>query len=106
LPGRTNIVITRDTKWHADGAVAVHSFDAALARARREQPDEIAIIGGAEIYRLALPHANLIHLTEVHGDFTGDVLLPPFGPQFHEVAREDHATPDGLRFSYVTLRRR
>jgi dihydrofolate reductase len=106
LPGRTNIVITRDKGWHADGAVVAHSFDEALARARSERPDEIAVIGGAEIYRLALPHAGLIHLTQVHGDFEGDVALPPFGPEWHETAREDHATPDGLRYSYVTLERR
>jgi dihydrofolate reductase len=99
-------VITRDTNWRAEGAVAVHSFDAALARARSEQPDEIAVIGGAEIYRLALPHTDLVHLTEVHGDFTGDVSWPPFGPEWREAAREDHATPEGLHYSYVTLRRR
>lgn len=105
LPGRTNIVITRDKNWNAGGAVVAHSVDEALALAQRENPDEIAIIGGAEIYRLGLPHANLIHLTQVHGDFAGDVTMPPFGPEWCEVAREDHATPDGLGFSYVTLRR-
>jgi dihydrofolate reductase len=103
LPGRTNIVITRDVNWHADGAVVAHTLDEALARARSEQPDEIAVIGGAEIYRLALPQADLVHLTEVHGQFAGDVTMPPFGPQWRETAREDHATPDGLRYSYVTL---
>jgi dihydrofolate reductase len=106
LPGRTNIVITRDTRWRADGAVVVHALDEALVAARREQPDEIAVIGGAEIYRLALPHANLVHLTQVHGDFAGDVTMPPFGPEWREIAREDHATPEGLHYSYVTLQRR
>jgi dihydrofolate reductase len=105
LPGRSNIVITRDTKWRADGAVTAHTFQEALARARSEQPDEIAVIGGAEIYRLALPHADTVHLTQVHGDFDGDVTMPPFGPEWRETAREDHTTPDGLRYSYVTLRR-
>jgi dihydrofolate reductase len=106
LPGRTNIVVTRDTGWRADGAVVTHSFDEALARARSEQPDEIAVIGGAEIYRLALPHADLVHLTQVHGDFAGDVTMPPFGPDWRETAREDRVTPEGLRYSYVTLGRR
>jgi dihydrofolate reductase len=105
LPGRTNIVITRDKNWRADGAVVAHSFDDALARARSEQPEEIAVIGGAEIYRLALPYADIIHLTQVHGDFMGDVTMPPFGPEWQEVAREDHVTSEGLRYSYVTLRR-
>lgn len=106
LPGRTNIVITRDVNWRADGAVVARSLDDALAKARSEQSGEIAVIGGAEIYRLALPHAHRVHLTEVHGDFTGDVTMPPFGPEWRETAREDHATPDGLRYSYVTLERR
>jgi len=106
LPGRTNIVITRDANWRADGAVVAHSFDDALARAQSEQPDEIAVIGGAEIYWLALPHADLVHLTAVHGDFAGDVTMPPLGPEWREVSREDHATPEGLQYSYITLARR
>ena len=106
LPGRTNIVITRDRNWQADGAVVVHSLEAALAQAHAEYPDEIAVIGGAEIYRLALPLADLVHLTEVHGDFVGDVTMPPFGADWRETAREDHVTPEGLRYSYVTLERR
>src|SRR5215472_5878794 len=50
LPGRTNIVITRDRGWHADGAAVVHSLEEGLERARRENPSEIVIAGGAEIY--------------------------------------------------------
>lgn len=107
LPGRTNIVITRDRNWRADGAVVVHSLEMALARAESEHPSEIAVIGGAEIYKLALAHANIIHLTEVHAHATGDVSFPPFDPaHWREAAREDHATPEGLRYSYVTLTRR
>lgn len=107
LPGRTNIVITRDPNWQAEGAVAVTSLEAALKRAESEKPDEIAVIGGAEIWKLALPRANRIHLTEVHADAKGDVAVPPFDPaHWREMAREDHATADGLRYSYVTLERR
>jgi dihydrofolate reductase len=107
LPGRTNIVITRGRDWRAEGAVVVHSLEMALARAESEHPDEIAVIGGAEIWHLALPFARRIHLTEVHTDAKGDVSFPPFDPaQWRETAREDHATADGLRYSYVTLERR
>jgi dihydrofolate reductase len=107
LPGRTNIVMTRDAEWRADGAVVVHSLDDALARAESEHPQEIAVIGGAEIYKLALPRAGRIHLTEVHADVAGDATLPGFDPaQWRETAREDHVTADGLRYSYVTLDRR
>jgi dihydrofolate reductase len=100
LPGRTNIVVTRDTAWHADGAVVVHSLDEALAR----DAEEIAIIGGAEIYKAALPRADIVHLTQVHADFDGDAHMPVFdAAQWREIAREDHATPEDLRYSYVTL---
>jgi dihydrofolate reductase len=87
--------------------VAVHALDTALARAKTENPAEIAVIGGAQIYKLALPQVQRIHLTEVHLDAKGDVCLPPFDPvQWRETGREDHATADGLRYSYVTLDRR
>ena len=106
LPSRTNIVITRDRSWQAPGAVVVHSFDDALARAQSENPEEIAIIGGAAIYKAALPHATRIELTEVHQAVHGDTHFPPFDKQvWRETAREGHATPDGLRYSYVTLER-
>ena len=104
LPGRTNIVITRDRALHAPGAIVVHSLDEALARAACERPDEIMIVGGAEIYLAALPRADTVHLTQVHGDFEGDARLPPFDPKlWRETAREDRATAEGVRYSYVTL---
>jgi dihydrofolate reductase len=107
LPGRTNIVITRNTGWRAEGAVTVHSLDEALALAQSEAPAEIAIIGGVEVYRAALPLADRIHLTEVHLNAEGDTRMPPFDPNIWcETTREDHATVDGLRYSYVTLERR
>ncbi len=107
LPGRTNIVITRDSTWHAEGAVAVHSLDEALARARAENPAEIAVIGGADIWHLALPHATRIHLTEVHTAPEGDVMMPALDAAvWREAAREDKQAADGLRYSYVTLERR
>lgn len=107
LPGRTNIVVTRDANWRADGAVAAHSMDAALTIAKAENPDEIAIIGGAQIYAAALDHATHVHLTEVHTQASGDTHMPPFAPAtWHETAREDRTTSDGLSYSYVTLERR
>jgi dihydrofolate reductase len=104
LPGRTNIVITRDMSWSAPGAVVVHSLDEAIAHAMAENPDEIAIVGGAEIFRQALPRATRIELTEVHATIQGEAHLPPFDPSvWRETAREEHATADGLHYSYVTL---
>jgi dihydrofolate reductase len=105
LPGRENIVVTRDRMFCAEGAMVTHSLDDAFARAANAA--EICVIGGVEIYKTAFPRATRIHLTEVHGTFEGDAALPPFGKAaWHEVSREDHATADGLRYSYVTLERR
>ena len=107
LPGRTNIVVTRDRAFAAEGAVVVHDIGEALARAGGENPGEIAIIGGAEIYAAALPLANRIHLTEVDADFAGDATLPPFDPAaWRETGREAHQTAEGLSYAFVTLERR
>ncbi len=104
LPGRTNIVVTRDAAYAADGAVVVHSLEEALARARDENPAEIAVAGGAEIYRAALPLATRIELTAVHVDAPGDTYFPrALLDGWREAAREDRATAEGLRYSYVTL---
>ena len=104
LPGRLNIVVTREKSYRAEGATVVHSLDAAMARAG--DADEICVIGGVELFRAALSRADLVHLTQVHGDIEGDTRMPLFDrTAWRETAREDHATPEGLRFSYVTLER-
>jgi dihydrofolate reductase len=96
LPGRRNIVVTRDAGWRAEGAEAM-ALDAGLA-----QPD-IFVIGGGEIYRAALARADRIELTEVHQSFDGDARFDFERKDWREIAREDHVTPEGLRYSYVTL---
>jgi dihydrofolate reductase len=102
LPGRGNVVVTRDAAWKADGAIAAASPDAALAAAAS---GDVMVIGGAEIYRALLPRATRIELTEVHGDFPGDAVFEFDRTGWREAARTDHATPDGLAYSYVTLER-
>ena len=72
LPGRQNVVITRQQDWAAAGAFAAHNFDDALALA--EGP--VWVIGGAEIYRLALAHANVLEVTEIDASIAGDTLAP------------------------------
>lgn len=107
LPGRTNIVVTRDRAFAAEGAVVVHDMGEALARADGENPSEIAVIGGAEIYAAALPLASRVHLTEVDADFEGNAVMPPFDlSAWRETGREAHQTPEGLRYAFVTLERR
>ena len=103
LAGRTNIIVTRDRAFRADGAVVVHSLDEALARCAGA--DEIAVIGGADIYAAALPRATRIHLTEVHGAFAGDARFTFDRTHWRETAREDRTTPEGLAYSFVTLER-
>jgi dihydrofolate reductase len=109
LPGRTNIVLTRNDDFRNDGAIAAHSLPEALARAAVEGAGEIAVIGGADVYREALPHAHRIYLTEVHAAFEGDVSMPALDTlEWKEVAREDNpASGEGApAFSFVTLERR
>jgi dihydrofolate reductase len=66
----------------------------------------VAVIGGAEIYALFLPLAEWIELTEVHGTYTGDTVMPPLGPEWREVEREEHpAEDDRPAYAFVTLRR-
>ncbi|MDR3526780.1 MAG: dihydrofolate reductase [Rhizomicrobium sp.] len=102
LSGRSNIVLTRDRSFAAEGAVVVHDLDAALALAASENPSEIMVIGGADIFAAALPLASTIHLTEVHGAPAGDVLMPAFPAEtWAETARLPAPS-----HSYVTLVRR
>jgi dihydrofolate reductase len=75
LPGRHNIVMSRNTGYQAEGCTVVHSLEAAIAAAGLV--DEIAVIGGEDIYRLFLPITDLIHLTMVHADIDGDTWYPP-----------------------------
>lgn len=96
LTGRRNIVVTRDEHWQAEGAESM-SLKQALA-----VPD-VFVIGGAEIYRGALGHADRIELTEVHKNFDGDARFDFELKEWRQTAREDHTTPEGLRYSYVTL---
>ena len=112
LPGRTNIVITRDANFRAAGAVVTTSFaDAratALGDALRRLATEIAIIGGAEIYAQWMDVADRLEVTEVHLKPEGDTRLAPIDlKEWEEVARTSHArtADDTADFSYVTYRR-
>lgn len=106
LPGRTNIVVTRDPAYATAGAVTAGSFEEALAEAQKENPVEIMVIGGADIFAAALPLASRIYLTEIHAAPEGDVHFSSIAPQqWRETAREDHFG-EGLAHSYVTLDRK
>ena len=100
LPGRLNIVVTRQNGWHGEGARHAASLPEAKALC---PPDSNAwVIGGAEIYAQALPLAHTAVVTEIDADFKGDAFAPRFGPGWVETARERHTSATGLGFSFVT----
>ncbi|WP_310393356.1 dihydrofolate reductase [Hymenobacter sp.] len=108
LPKRPNIVVTRQAGWAAPGCETTGSVLAALARAH-ELDEHVCVIGGGEIYREALPAADVIYLTEVHASFEGDAFFPDLSPtDWREETRERHEPDErhAYAFSFVTLRRR
>ena len=100
LPGRLNLVLTNDHAWRAEGAEVVHSLSDALARGPAGQ--DAWVIGGAQVYALALPLARRIVVTEIAQDFEGDAHAPVLGPEWVETAREAHVAASGLPFAFVT----
>lgn len=107
LPGRVNLVLTRDAAWSAPGALVVHSLEQALVRAGAAP--ELMVIGGAEIYRLVLPFARRIYLTHVHADVAGDTYFPAFDPaQWVDVACEARPADEhnAHAVSFLMLERR
>lgn len=106
LPGRRNIVVTRNPRWQAEGAQAAGSLDAALALAAGAPT--AFVIGGGELYREALSRADELVLTEIERDFDGDARFPAFDRSvFREAARERHraAAPNDFDFAFVTFGR-
>ena len=100
LPGRLNIVITRQSDWQVEGALRANSIEDAM-RLCGDAPDAW-IMGGAEIYRQAEPLASTAVVTEIDADFDGDAFAPELGAQWQEVQREQHASASGLGFAFVT----
>ncbi len=105
LPGRANIVITRNAAYRAEGVSVVSSLAEALALARHiamlDGAEEAVVIGGAEIYQVALPQADRLYFTEVHARVEGDAVLPEIDwSQWLEVSREHHAAQAPNRYDY------
>ena len=103
LPGRDNIVITRQADWHGSGAKPVASLDAALDLCAHVA--HAWIIGGAQIYAQALPMATSVAVTELDLDVAGDAYAPELGPHWQERSRENHMAASGLAYSLVRYRR-
>ena len=104
LPGRRHIVLTRAMDWSEDGAEVVHGIEKALTLANAPH---VSIVGGAEIFRLFLPRADRIELTEVHLSPEGDTRLEAFGAEWVETARMACEAENGSpAHDFVTLKRR
>jgi len=111
LPGRTNIVLTGQKDYVADGAVVVHDYEAAVEAAkqaaREAEADEVMIIGGAQVYKMALPDADRLYLTEVHAAIDGDTIFPDYDKGgWAETKRDDRQPEAGPAYSFVVLERK
>jgi len=104
LPGRKNIVVTRQAGYAAPGAVLAHSLDAALALCAGAPT--VCVIGGEQLFAESLPRAAVLEMTEIHRDFPGDTSFPAYDrSQWREVKREAHTAKDGMRFDFVSYER-
>lgn len=102
LPGRTNIVITRNGDFSFEGVVVVSSLPEAIEKACLLDQNEIFILGGGQIYAQALPFADKLYVTRVKGDFGADTFFPEYSDFRTTIAREDHQTED-YTFTYSEL---
>ncbi len=99
LPGRRNIVVTRQQDWSQNGVQRASSLAEALQLCEHEAT--VWVMGGAQIYAQALPLADRVEATEIAQHFDGDAHAPTLGPEWVEAAREDHVSASGLPFSFV-----
>lgn len=105
LPGRANIVVSRNAAYPADGATVVGSLPDALTAAG--DADIVFVMGGAELYRQALPIADRLYLTEIDADFAGDAFFPELTTDdWREAQRNPQVAASGLTFAFVTYERR
>ena len=103
LPNRTNIIITKDKNYNAEGCVVVHSVDESLKVAKGNE--EVMIIGGEQIFREFLPIANKMYLTFIEQEFEGDSYFPEYNKnEWKEIKREEHKN-ENYKFVFVDLKR-
>jgi len=112
LPGRDNIVVSRNPAFAAEGVRVVHGIDEAFTlaveSARSSGAGELMLLGGAQLYAEALPLIQRIYLTRVHADIAGDAHLPALDPgRWREISREDHSADsrNEFPFSFIVLQR-
>jgi dihydrofolate reductase len=104
LPGRRNVVVTRNPGWSAPGAERAASLGEALEVLEGEE--RVSVIGGGELFSVALPFTDELLLTEIDADIEGDTFFPEWDRgAFQEVSREEHVAEDGTAFAFVTYER-
>lgn len=109
LPGRTNIVITRQKNYQVAGCIVAGSVEQAIREAERaEGGEKVFIIGGEEIYKQAMPMVDRIYLTRVHADLKGDTFFKFDESEWQEIAREAHNADDNNQYNYefIVLKRK
>lgn len=107
LPGRTNIVVTRQAGLEAAGATVTDSLESALAASKRAPgADEIFVIGGGELYAAALPLAGRLYLTLVDATAEADTFFPEYEKEFTKVISDEPYNLDGLHYQWVTIERK
>jgi dihydrofolate reductase len=105
LPGRTTVIVTRNTDYKVAGALIAHSLQDAIALCKAD--DEVFLIGGAELYQEGLKLSNKLYITEIVLDVEGDAYFPEYSSnEWQESAREAHVSEQGLAFNYVTYVRK
>lgn len=105
LPGRTNIVVTRDTNWSYPGVLAFHTLEEAITYAKTLDQSEVHIGGGGEIYRAALPYTDKLYLTRIDDEKEADVFFPEYEKKFTKKTFEEKREWNGLTYTWVDLER-
>ena len=93
LPGRTNVVITRDKNWHVDGCVVAHSIEEALASVDAE---EVMVMGGASFYEQMISRAGRLYITRIHGQYEGDAWFPEYESDDWRLVSKEYFSADDV----------
>jgi len=105
LPGRTTVIVTRNPDYHVPGALVAASLPRAIALCNEDA--EVFLIGGAELYREAMQLADRLYITTIDAEYEGNAFFPEFDQAaWQEIAREQHVSAEGLRFSYLIYQRK
>ena len=106
LPGRLNIVITRNNSYRAEGVTVVHSIEEAIKVANKHHED-VMVIGGEQIFKEVLPYADLLYITLIEHKFKGDTFFPSYEQNWEVMSTsEQHSTDSGLKYTYMLYKRK